>query len=99
MSAGKVLAVACVALLSGCTADDAQSTADFICHGSGYWSDPVAIAVDAAVSLAACFWEPTEPEPGSSLESLAPRPGFIGKSNRTPVHTAPVEGPANVRQE
>lgn len=76
-------------LFSGCTADDAKSTASFACSGNGYYADPIATAVDAAVSLAACFWEPAEPAPGSTLEPLPPRPGFIGKSNRTPVHKAP----------
>lgn len=81
-------AVLLAALLAGCAADDTKDAANFICSGNSYYADPIATAVDAAVSLAACFWEPSELEPGSTLEPLPPRPGFIGKSNRTPVYKA-----------
>jgi hypothetical protein len=54
--------------------------------------DPIGIIVDGAVSLAACFWAPTEP-PGSALERLPPRPSYTGKSKGTPGHNAPRSGP------
>ena len=78
-----------LAALASCAPDDAKQAASFACSGNGYYADPIATAVDAAVSLAACFWEPDEPAPGSTLQPLPPRPGFIGKSNRTPVYKAP----------
>ncbi len=79
--------------LMGCTADDAQSVADAACGSTAYTGvDPVSLAMDAA-ALAACFWSPQEPAPRSTLEPLTPRPGYTGKSNRTPVYTAPLPSP------